>query len=200
MSEDTRFVSMWLDYIDYSEFFYERYKEANNEFDSFFPDGTKVYQSSIHTPEENKRFEESLSTRQMYAVSAIMYEALAIESVINFLGADKFGADFFNKNLDMLSFSKKLNVVTKFRTGKEFPKGDAINRRLGQLKDIRDSLAHNKSMEYKGAEEHTKYFRTQLGNEKQDMFELIDSLMGLCKDLIEMLYHMEYGESKVKED
>lgn len=79
-----------------------------------------------------------------YAIVAIIFSALTLESYINEYAARKKGVTYFNKHLEKIDFLNKWIVIPELCTGKSFPKNKQCYENLDKLKTMRNNLVHSK--------------------------------------------------------
>lgn len=121
--------------------------------------------------------------------TAILFEALAVESLINYYATHFLGQSFFKDHIDKLSTISKYIVATKLVTGKDFPKSTEIYQRLDLLISTRNLIAHSKAV--KVNLENWDEARVQLLKlftyDDLTLDEIMEKTHGLCKDLYNLL-------------
>jgi len=122
----------------FSKEFYQEYvfqKEEVNTLNNQKP----CWDYLSHTPEENQKYEYFSYRARRNAIASFVFQALAVESFINLYGSYKLG-DKFNKEFERKPTLKKLYLLCKEVTKKEFPTEDSLYIDLEDLLNKRNEL------------------------------------------------------------
>lgn len=105
----------------------------------------------LENPEESTRLMCFHIARLQAAICSVIFEALSIESLINFFGAVTLGDDIFYKKYEAkkrYSTLKKLEEICKQEFSTPYPGSVEHNAQLRQLFEKRNKLVHNKPMQH----------------------------------------------------
>lgn len=133
-------------FSDMSITYYNYY--ISNHDDLKRMNGGRSWDIADHTPEENGHFFAVYRATFYNAVSAVVFQALAVEAYVNLFGVKIFGeAEFYNK-FERVSTVNKLKAIYEkiFCNGerqKEFE--DPIKDQIDKLFTKRNHLVHYKS-------------------------------------------------------
>lgn len=105
-------------------------------------------------------------------ITAIVFEAMAVEAYINFIGEMKLGKSYFKEHIDELSTLNKIVVIPHLVAGKKFPKDINLYGKLQELFSMRNKLVHTKVLHI-DLYEHENPFEKGLGYVKKGKFKSI---------------------------
>lgn len=174
--------------------YYQKYLTVNNEYNKL-TNNNQSWNILSHSREDNEKYFRLCNERQNYSIIAIVFEAFSVEALINCYGAEELGEDVFNKKYERMNIRLKYIEVIKAATGKEFDKESDSYKMLDKLVDIRNNLAHSKSVKFDLNSEDLQGYMDNviclLGNKKESIYEIVDKVIGTYKELKKILIEME---------
>ncbi len=120
---------------------YEGYLKQRSFFDSYKSNNVDV----LRSPQEYLHLCKSISTMDDFAVSAIVFQALAIEAYVNLAGAYVLGESEFYSTHERKSTVDKLKILANKLNGKF---SDALLNKVKTLFYKRNCLVHQKPKKF----------------------------------------------------
>lgn len=119
------------------------YKEAVTYLKSF---RLPYWDFLDHTEEENEKYMCAMQQREKSAITAIVFQALAVEAFVNLFGAQRIGEDIYYSEYESKGSTTlgKLKKICKDFLKKTYPTDDKAYSRLHSLLNKRDSIVHTK--------------------------------------------------------
>jgi hypothetical protein len=115
----------------------EKYMKISNNNSSWDLDA--------HSEAESMEYSYSWQTYYLNAITALVFQAMAVESYINYYGLVKLGKEIFNDKYEKTSTFPKLFKICKQVTTKDFPKDSDLYANLVDLFKKRNKLVHSKA-------------------------------------------------------
>lgn len=114
-----------------------------------------IYQKSLgcaywdfleHTEEENAKYMSAMQDRERSALTAIVFQALAIESFVNLFGVQRIGEEVYYSEYETKGSTTlgKLKKICKEFLKKPYPTNDKDYSTLTSLLKKRDLIVHTK--------------------------------------------------------
>lgn len=132
-------------YYEMSMEHYEAYKQNYKVFGDIANFGS--FNVLSHSAVENYEYNRLNRNMLKSAISVIIFQALAIETYINFYGVKKLGYEKFYKydtTKPKPNLKEKVKYITKEATKTAFPVGEHLFQLIIALFDKRDKLVHFK--------------------------------------------------------
>jgi hypothetical protein len=169
---------------------YGTYVDSRRKLDELCK-GKKYFDILSHSQEENSLFHNLSHKSYSSAISAIVFQAFAIEAYINFYGAKKLGQSTFNAHYERISIKDKIIIIPRIVTGRDFPKGEKVYELVRKLFTQRDKLVHHKGkgINFKECTEET-YQSINHGN-LEFVFDDIDGLVNTYPMFIKAIATLE---------
>lgn len=169
-------------YIKMSNDFFEAYSISKEEFKSFT--GNRDSFDLRELTDDFLKDLEILSVKMREnALSCVLFQALAFESMMNHLGVRVVGASKFKEHYEKLSSLNKLIVLYRIEVGEDFPKGEKLYKDIKNLTSLRNDLAHSKSKNFdyynSGFEEHQKIHDYC----DQNIIDKVEEIQDVCSRL-----------------
>jgi hypothetical protein len=115
----------------------EKYMKLSNNSSS--------WDSDAHSETENLEYFKSWQTYYLNAITALVFQSMAVESYINYYGLVKLGKEIFDDKYEKSSTFPKLFRICKQVTTKDFPKDSDLYANLVVLFKKRNKLVHSKA-------------------------------------------------------
>lgn len=131
------------DYNNISKSSFAKYKEAEDYLKSL---NCSSWDHFEHAPEENKKFEEAYSLRYHSALTATVFQALAVEAFINLYGAQRLGEKTYYTEYEKkgATIEGKMKKICSEYLESQYPTNDKAYSRLISLMKKRDKIVHTK--------------------------------------------------------
>lgn len=173
----------------FSKEFYQEYVLLRDEVNAL--NNQKISWDYLsHRPEENQKFDDYSYRARRNAIASVVFQALAVESLINLYGTYKLG-DKFNKEFERKPTLKKLCLLCKEITQKEFPIKDSLYAGLEDLFNKRNDLVHYKAHSIDSRESSDEEFEEFMGKSVAYVFSDIEKNVGLYDSLKNKLQELE---------
>lgn len=174
--------------------YYDKYKEVNESYSRLTNDN-KSWDILSHKQEENDEYFLLYREKQKDCIISIIFEAFAVESLINWYGVKGLGAKQYKSHYEKLSIIDKYVIVPRVVTGKEFPKHKQAFKKLKELNSTRNNLVHSKAQEIDLLDGDLQGFinsmSSMIGNGKDSIFNIIDKVINTYDELHKTLMEME---------
>lgn len=131
-------------YSNMSDSFYSQYIETGERLKEM-GQGRKSWDMLSHTKEENDIYKGLYAALPRCAISATIFQALAVEAYVNFYGLEKLGENAFIGKLDWKPIIEKISAILKEKVNKNYPKDSDVCIDLKKLFENRHKLVHCKS-------------------------------------------------------
>ena len=144
MSIETKTFPMLCEtYNKISQQAYEEYTESIIYLKSL---GCAYWDFLEHTEEENAKYMSAMQDRERSALTAIVFQALAIESFVNLLGVQGIGEEVYYSEYETKGSTtlEKLKKICKEFLKKPYPTNDKDYSMLTSLLKKRDLIVHTK--------------------------------------------------------
>ena len=130
-------------YNEISQQAYKEYIEAITYLKSL---GLDVWDYCDHTKEQNEKYTSAMQKREKSAITAIVFQALAVEAFINLFGAQRIGETTFYTQYECRGSTTlgKLKKISKEFLHKPYPTEGKAYSMLTSLLNKRDSIVHTK--------------------------------------------------------
>lgn len=177
-----------------------------------------VWDCCEHTIEQNVNFTLAMQKRQISAITAIVFQALAVEAFINLFGAQRIGEATFYTQYECRGTTtlEKLKKICKNFLHQPYPTQDKAYSMLTSLLHKRDAIVHTKPRSiaingtpisyddfmsqseyvYKNIDEEIESYEklkrimAALEGKKKDLIEEnLDSILNILNDNISHMYY-----------
>lgn len=189
-------------YNEISQKAYKDYLEAVHYLKSL---GCAHWDMLDHTAEENEKYTEAMQQREKSAITAIVFQALAVEAFVNLYGAqrvgeDKYYADYESKDAPAKERTTegKLKKICKEYLNKPYPTNDKAYSRLISLLNKRDSIVHTKPRAVIIDGEHVSY--DDFMSQTEYIYKNIDEELESYENLKENMRQLEGKEHDLIEE
>ena len=183
-------------YNEISQQAYKEYIEAITYLKSL---GLDVWDYCDHTKEQNEKYTSAMQKREKSAITAIVFQALAVEAFINLFGAQRIGETTFYTQYECRGSTTlgKLKKISKEFLHKPYPTEGKAYSMLISLLNKRDSIVHTKPkavtingepIDYDDFMSQTEYIYKNIDGELECYEKLkrsMASLEGKERDLIQ---------------
>lgn len=183
-------------YNEISQQAYKEYIEAITYLKSL---GLDVWDYCDHTKEQNEKYTSAMHKREKSAITAIVFQALAVEAFINLFGAQRIGEATFYTQYECRGSTTlgKLKKISKEFLHKPYPTEDKAYSMLTSLLNKRDYIVHTKPkavtingepIDYDDFMSQTEYIYKNIDGELECYEKLkrsMASLEGKDRDLIQ---------------
>jgi len=185
-------------YIKMSSDFFEAYTITKEEL-KVFTDGRDSYDLR-----ELKDLEIISVKMRENALSCTLFQALAFESMMNYLGVRVIGASKFKEHYERLTPLNKLIVLYRIETGKDFPKDNELYKNIKSLISLRNELTHSKSKNFdyynSDFEKHQKihdYCDQNIIDKVEEIQNVCSRLQNKLNSKLENNWFNEYAQEKI---
>jgi hypothetical protein len=173
----TRYVALCKVYDGMSKSFYQQYQDACSKFE-------EIDRLNPDLKEENMMvYCDSYGLKQSSAIAAVVFQALAIEALINLfgvflLGDEKYYNEYENKR-NRFSTPEKLKKLFKNELNKPYPTQTGHYLAMKTLLDKRDKLVHVKprAVEITSRQDDLQQFMDRLKDEIGFVYKGLDAEM-----------------------
>ena len=171
---------------------YNRYKISNTKINNM-SDEFNSYDFLDHSEKENAEFLVQMQTNNDAAISAIVFQALAVEAYINYFCIAKIGEVRFENEYDKkhISTKEKLKKICKEVLNKNFPTDSKEYIEFIDLFNKRNKLVHYKIKGIDIKNSSDKEYYQNLNDQFLFIFEEIDNLMNVYKNLKKTLSQLD---------
>lgn len=187
---DIEIASTHMYYKEVSSTNYKIYKEFKVKYDKI-TDNNKTWDISEHNEKDNEKYINYWTNHRYYATIAVIFQALAVESYINYYGLKKLGSKKFNEHYEKIATVDKYVIIYEVVNKKEFPKSDSAYGNLKMLFKLRNSLVHSKAQEINMIDDDLEAFMDNLsklfGGPKNNIFSEIDNIIKTYDQIISIM-------------
>ena len=125
----------------------KRAREEANRIDQLW--AVRVGRAQMLNAAEREEIYEARDSFRLYADSAVLFSALAIESVLNLYGVVRLGEKFYQAHYERLGLVAKFSALVATCLGQLVEKDDEHLKVLSRVSTLRNALAHPKAREIK---------------------------------------------------
>lgn len=153
---------------------------------------SKNWDILAHSSAENALYIELYNLRFRSAISAIVFQALAVEAYINFYGVSKIGEENYYKDYEKSTSTKdKLKNISKNIFNKDFPTQNKDYENFILLFKKRDTLVHYKTKGFDISNSSDNEFSQNFQNQIGFVYKNIDNIMSVYTSIKRILSELD---------
>jgi len=179
--------------------FYKQFQESRLMYKELTKGGG--WNFAGHSEGENNFYLNCSQTKHRTAISAIVFQALAVEAYVNLYGAIKMGEKKYYSEIETgkkgISTAVKITMIYKQSLHKSFPVNEKVYLDLKDLFEKRNKLVHYKPIGLDDSNSTIEEFGVNLFNQVLFIYKNIDSQMTVYYRLKKLLAELDGTQKDV---